>query len=271
MGVCKYCGKPAGFFHHAHTECEALHASGPSEIRRALESYFVFGGDLEKAIESVLLVAGMCFISSEELKRISATQISAIERIAFDSRPLNSDDEARIDAACKRLGLKLSDCRGVDDWLKKSKVLRLLNDGQLPKTIIAGYNPIQLQKAEQLVWTFNNCQLLEFHKDVSYVGATAGISVRVAKGVYLRTSSSRGQRIEEDKLSLSAIGDFLITSKNVYFASIAKTLRIPLRSLVAINLFSDAVQLSKASGSRPLIFKVDDPPYAANLLSHLMS
>ena len=66
-------------------------------------------------------------------------------------------------------------------------------------------------------------------------------------------------------------GDFLITSKKTSIYPIAKTLRIPLRSLVAINLFSDAVQLSKASGSRPLIFKVDNSPYAANLLSHLMS
>ena len=37
---CKYCGQSAGFFSHAHKECEEKHKQGIAELLAYLNSYF---------------------------------------------------------------------------------------------------------------------------------------------------------------------------------------------------------------------------------------
>ena len=40
MGDCKYCGKSAGIFSHAHKECEEKHNQGIIILEGALRSFF---------------------------------------------------------------------------------------------------------------------------------------------------------------------------------------------------------------------------------------
>lgn len=40
MATCKYCGRSAGFFSHAHKECEKNHSQGITILEGALRSYF---------------------------------------------------------------------------------------------------------------------------------------------------------------------------------------------------------------------------------------
>ena len=130
---------------------------------------------------------------------------------------------------------------------------------------ISGYNPIQFHKDENLIWVFNDCTLLEHHKSVAYVGASGGFSVRVAKGVYCHTSSSRGHRVEHDHLVRTATGNLAITSKNIYFSSSVKSMRIPMRNVVAVNLFTDAIQISKSNTGAPANLYVGRSSFCSEL------
>jgi hypothetical protein len=269
MGICRYCGKPAGVFRHVHSECEALHAGFRGKVRQVLDGVLVSNAPFDGVDIAIHAAASKSFVGADELKRIVAVQMAVEVDLLSNSRVLTTDDETRIKQACVALDIQTSDCSGVEDRMRKSSVLRGLEAGQLPKATISGYNPLQLQKDEQLIWVFNDCVLLEYHKSVSYVGRSGGISVRVAKGLYLHSGSSRGQRIEQENLERTAVGNLVVANKSISFVSSFKTLRVPTHSIVAINLFSDAIQISKGNaGSKPLVFQVDDPPFAANLVSH---
>jgi hypothetical protein len=50
-----------------HEECDTLHASAPSEVRRALERFIVLGGGLENTQEDAQAIATRCFVGPEEL------------------------------------------------------------------------------------------------------------------------------------------------------------------------------------------------------------
>ncbi len=40
MGTCKYCGQDAGFFSHAHKECEEKHEQGVVKLEDGINRYF---------------------------------------------------------------------------------------------------------------------------------------------------------------------------------------------------------------------------------------
>lgn len=40
MGLCKYCGKDAGFFSHSHKECEEKHDQGVKALEDGIRNYF---------------------------------------------------------------------------------------------------------------------------------------------------------------------------------------------------------------------------------------
>lgn len=40
MGLCKYCGKDAGFFSHSHKECEEKHDQGVKALEDGIRKFF---------------------------------------------------------------------------------------------------------------------------------------------------------------------------------------------------------------------------------------
>jgi hypothetical protein len=133
-----------------------------------------------------------------------------------------------------------------------------------------GDNPIQLQKDETVIWKFSPASFFEIKKHVSYVGTNRGVSLRIARGVYYRTGSHQGQRVEHEDLTLVADGELAICSKNIYFLSGARAVRIPLAKIISVNVLSDGTEIFKDSASgKPQVFKIEDPHFAAGILSRL--
>ena len=83
MADCKYCGKPAGFFHHVHSECEKLHSGAFAEVRQVLECVLVFNAGQSNVAEKVQEIASTCFVGPGEIKHIVAAQISGIIKKSF--------------------------------------------------------------------------------------------------------------------------------------------------------------------------------------------
>jgi len=48
MGICKYCGKPAGFLKTKHKECEEKHKNGLSKIKTLITEAFRNNDNLKK-------------------------------------------------------------------------------------------------------------------------------------------------------------------------------------------------------------------------------
>ncbi len=66
MGICRFCGKPAGFLKREHKECRERHNRGIFIIRSMVESSLK--GNIEK--DKILETAENSYINDTELKDV---------------------------------------------------------------------------------------------------------------------------------------------------------------------------------------------------------
>jgi hypothetical protein len=79
-------------------------------------------------------------------------------------------------------------------------------------------------------------------RTVGFSAGTKGVSVRVAKGVTLRSSGTRGHAVKE-VVGVST-GELVITNKRVIFSGDQKSFAIPLTSLLGTTHYSDGFGFS---------------------------
>ena len=84
--------------------------------------------------------------------------------------------------------------------------------------------------------------VLKEMKTLGYSGTSSGVSVRVAKGLTVRTGGMRGGAVK-DFVEVSS-GELVITDKRVIFAGNLKSFVIPLSKLVSVNTYSDGFGFS---------------------------
>lgn len=65
MADCKYCGKSAGIFSHAHKDCEKKHSQGITIMEGALRSFFS-GGTSSQELQKVVFLVRQSYFASEE-------------------------------------------------------------------------------------------------------------------------------------------------------------------------------------------------------------
>jgi hypothetical protein len=92
-------------------------------------------------------------------------------------------------------------------------------------------------------------------KTVGYSAGTTGMSVRVAKGVTLRTSGTRGKAVKG--LVSVAAGELVITDKRVIFSGDQKSFAIPLDDLLGTTNYSDGFGFSDSKATYTLITSND--------------
>lgn len=88
-------------------------------------------------------------------------------------------------------------------------------------------------------------------KTVGYSAGTTGMSVRVAKGVTLRTSGTRGKAVKG--MVSVATGELVITDKRVIFSGDQKFFAIPLDDLLGTTNYSDGFGFSDSKTTYTLI------------------
>jgi hypothetical protein len=93
------------------------------------------------------------------------------------------------------------------------------------------------------------------------VGGYSGASIRVARGVYYHLGGVRGHRVENTSLQEVDYGDFLVTTKAVYFGGTEHgvNFRLPYHQIVRFQPYSDAVGICKNNG-REQIFAPQQMP-----------
>jgi hypothetical protein len=177
-------------------------------------------------------------------------------------------NESRIKRLASAFGLTANEfADNAGNRLVKAAILRDLAAGKFVARLkLDGVLPINLDKREQLVWV-QEVSYYTTHTRTEYVGGSVGVSVRVMKGISVRSGSFRGHPIKKDLLSLESVGKFVVATSNIYFVSAAKALKIPLRKIVGITAHADAVTILRDAASvRPMIFAVDDPTFVAEVI-----
>jgi hypothetical protein len=290
MGICKYCGRDAGFLRHVHAQCEAEHqdqlrknAVADAEAARVYEAAIDEGARMvmsyaDNQIDHTSLVAKLRDLEARKSIKPSEMYTVFIRgwEMAVDHFLANGiitvEQEARLSALQAETKLTQGQLNGHDAFMKvaKSSVLRSVLEGhRRTATIFEGFN-FNLQKNEYLVWAFLGVDYLEARTHRQYGGGYGGFSIRIARGFYYHTGAFRSRPIDSTTLDPVDRGKLGITNLGIYFTGPVKTFRLPYKKIVAFEPFSDAVQIVKDTArAMPQVFSVDDPWFAFNLMKNL--
>jgi hypothetical protein len=291
MGDCIFCGKPAGFLRRKHKECEeqeqqrqrmrAEEIEQKQRMREAgraqiiAEALRTISGtknfvELESTINGIATAA--LIPETDKTDALVHAWESAVERSLDDSLLDRSEEQCLVDFS-KRFALAQIDLdkRGAFTKVRKAALLRDILHGVLPPPApMPGDLAINLQKNEQLVWSFADVEYLEDRTRRQYVGGSQGVSVRIMKGVYYRGGAFKGHPVEYTERTRVDSGWVLVTNKHIYFSGVAKSLRIPYTKIITFIPFENGFGIMRdAATAKPQIFVVEDGWFAYNLVTNL--
>jgi hypothetical protein len=284
MGNCTYCGKPAGLFKSVHPECETADKVAKEQAATARDRAIA---GIAKLIGTALKVSADPEWFSDNAKGLAAqgrlTQVefsgavtrglhSLLDR-ALEDHFLSQQELSRISDICDVFAVTEEQRTetGLQERLVKTVILQDLNEGKAKSRVhVSGPLSLVMRKDETLLWVFRDVAYHEIRTRTEYVGKSAGVSVRVAKGVYVRLGANKGERIESPELKHVDSGLLAITDKNLFFKGSVKGAKIPHRTIMSIKTYSDGIEIMKEGANpKPQIYLVDDPWFAANLLTKL--
>jgi hypothetical protein len=273
MGNCTYWGKPAGLLRSHHSECAKRNDEGGKRIVDAIAAAPSQALSLEAIFDQVDTVSLTALIpSAQQQHLISIGWKRAVENALHDGI-LSLEQEDRLKALVNRYSLSREelDEDGTFTRVVKSAVIRDLLDEVIPRRFVVQDSlPFNLQKNEVIVWAFKNCDYLEDRTHHQHVGASHGVGVRIAKGVYYRTSSFKGHVIDRTERQHVDKGMLALTTKHLYFAGSSKTFRVAYGKIVSFRPFRDGIGIFRdAANAKAQIFVTYDGWFTHNLATNL--
>jgi hypothetical protein len=274
MGSCKYCGESAGLLSSAHKECRDAYDTARGSVTDLLNSGLgssVSGSGLKRSVQEV---AASGRLPAGELRTLVLSSMVRCIDNALSDHILSHEEEKRLEELTDAFDIEWADLDEVGynykDKLVKGLILRDLSEGKIPKgrvNLSGDTLPISLGKGEAIIWVFLKSEYHKLHTRSQYVGGSTGMSVRLMKGVYLRSSDYQGERIQTSELQSAGPGYLIVTTKNVFFYG-SEIVKISLKKIVGVQPLTDGIGIHKeGQNAKPMYFKLDDPFYAANLIS----
>jgi len=98
--------------------------------------------------------------------------------------------------------------------------------------------PFKLQRNERLIFVQEKVGYAEIRVRRQVVGRSSGVSVRVMRGVSVRSGESVGTPVETDILTPRGTGIFAISTKHIFFNG-QRSFRIPLGKVVSAQRTTD--------------------------------
>jgi len=273
MGNCIHCGKSAGLLKNEHKECRQRFDEG-RQMMTALVSSTILQGKALDTLESELEnIARSHLIDPSETRGYLSRGWELAVDLALDHGLLSREEESRLVALRDRYALSQEELNRNGAYMRvaHAAVLRDLSEGKMPNRMtFEGNLRFNFQKAEQLVWVFQRVKYYEQKTRREYVGGSVGVSARVAKGLYLRTSSFRGHPVETTETVHLDTGTVAVTDKHIYFGGSVKSFRIPYNKVVSLQPYSDGIGVQRdAATAKPQIFVTGDGWFTYNLVSNL--
>jgi hypothetical protein len=278
MGRCVFCGEAAGWFKDRHPACDERHVTG-----LGLADQFAREA-LEDDANLPAIRAGLDELKSSHWVDDNARRSAlvrawsdGVERFADDGI-VTPDEERLLKRFGETFGLDQTalDQYGAFSRLVKSLVLRDLQEGVVDRRFDAsGMTRINFQRGERVAWVFSDVTLLQQKTRTEYVGGSTGVSVRVAKGVYLRSSAYRGRPVERTETVPADKGLAAFTDRHLYFAGASTAWRMPWGKILSMTPYSDGIGVIKdGANSKQQTLVLGDGVFAFNLaraLSELAS
>lgn len=256
---CSLCGQSAGWFKRVHRQCADRHRGAISQL---VEMWTRYGltGEPENAGEQARKIGAESFVTENDQANAQiAGANGAIEQfLARGSSPGSNEIEGRLIKISQLISI---DSPGFQQSEQYTKLLMnaVLNDvrrSQPPRWSNVGSGTrFNFQKDEYPIWIFDQTRYLEEKTFRHYEGRSRGVSVRIAKGVYYRTGSSKGYPVDETRTVAIDTGATAFTNNRIYFAGSHKGFRIPYEKIATFDHYSDGLKIVRDSTTaKPQIF-----------------
>lgn len=273
MGNCSICGQPAGLLKKAHQVCLNKQQKSKKEIESLFLEAFQDSSQIGVLRKRANTLAKEGSLTTTDALQTVVDCLGKVINLALEDKILTENEENAI----VEIGKKFEDVidpvqLGLgNEKIAKAGTIRDLQAGIFkPRITIDGHLPILLEKAEQIIWVFKSTKYYETRTKTQYAGVSHGVSFRVMKGVYYRVGAHKGERVQTKHTELADAGLFVITNKNIHFKGAEKSIRIPIKKLLSVDLHSDGITIFKDSANpKPQSFLLDDPWFAANAINAL--
>lgn len=202
--------------------------------------------------------------------------INSLEKyiyISLDSGVITEKEEKAILNFVNRYGIPESKLSENEAYIKgtKSLIIRDILNGIMPHRMhVINQVPFNLQKNETLIWLINNVDYYEDITQREYIGGSQGASIKIAKGVYYRMNSFKGQPV--DTVEKIHLGDGILgfTNKSLYFHNSSKSFRIKYDKIISVLPNDDGFTIFKEGvRTKPQIFIDGDGWFSFNVISNL--
>ena len=214
--------------------------------------------------------------SDDEKKFTIEKVFTDILNKTMDDGIITETEENGINRFIENFNINVSDLTFSKLYSKYIKMLTIndLLNGILPRRKhfeVDGYF-LNIDKDEQIIWKFELCAYYQEVTTTTYISQHSGGSVRIAKGFYLRTGSTKTTPIKETEMKAKANGSLYICTKNMYFYSEQKSLKIPYKKVVSFTPYSDGLGFQKeGENPKPQAFKGIDGWFAYNLVTNIQN
>ena len=123
---------------------------------------------------------------------------------------------------------------------RQRNVLAILRKGKVPYVpeYVDGTFPFKLQRNERLIFVQEEVGYAEMRVRRQVVGRSSGVSVRVMRGVSVRSGESVGTPVETDIFTPRGAGIFAVSTKHIFFNG-QRSFRIPLGKVVSAQRTTD--------------------------------
>ena len=128
---------------------------------------------------------------------------------------------------------------------QRNRIIKLIDAGTLPP--VESHSVI-LQKGEDAFCELPASLNIIKNKVLGTSGGNGGVSVRVAKGVYVRSGSSASKRIYGD-VTTAYNGTLVVTSRRIVFLNPQKGFEIPFSKITGLYSTFDTLTLQQGSKS----------------------
>ena len=285
LGNCRYCGKSAGFLRKQHKECAERHDRAMGEMRSACVDAALRGAGLAELEGRIRETAAFADIEMREYELREVLEKGwrdALEE-AVEDRILSIEEKRCLNRYRAQFCLEEArlDVHGQHFQLfKMMNLLRsLTEDGVLPRFDLSavreqfGRLPFNMMKSEYLVWVFPDVRYFKEVTRREFRGSSMGASVRVAKGVYVRPGSFKGESVESSSMEYQDSGVLGITTKHIYFKGSGKSFRVRLEKVVSFDPYKDSLHIMRDTASaKPEAFTmgVFDVWFCVNVIDAIM-
>ena len=212
-------------------------------------------------------------LSSVEQQLLLAEAWKAAVEGSLEDGVLSLDEENALVRYLRHFDLtqSLVDTNGAYQNMIKSAVIREAAEGLIPERLtLKSRPPFNLMKSEQLVWLIDGVGYYEVKTRRERRGASHGVSIRVAKGLYYSPRTFRSRAVEWEETVHEDTGLLGVTSKHIYFHGSRKRFRIRYDRIVSFEPYEDGIGVMRdAQTAKPQTFRTGDGWFIYNLVTNL--